>query len=830
MPGRVSARVRSTGEAELGEDSLLFSLAIVIHEEDFFSGFRGLRVTWFRQPGHRGNGIMRSELTERYTPFGRSSWSKCRTTLVVFFFVLSALFLVGSTASAQYVPEYIGCVGYDWTYAKGVNDLCQIAGFRFNTANPNEVEAIVYDNETKDWTLLPDSGLWGYAEAINNDGEVIGNCRASLGSAPRGAYWPASHDRMVVLESVSGVLGSAAYGANDLQKAVGYSDVSGGTVAVQWDLDPFATTISPSVLGSVPGMIVTHAVDINNNHQVVGNAWNSYPARSVAFYCPEPGDPFQLLPHLSSGGVDGPDTRAHAISDSGLIVGYSRDANDLAHAVAWHPSDYSDIIDLGVFVGIPSTAYDVSTDQQIVGLDTGTGKGFVYDFSSSTCEYLAHLPGDTSCAAFGISDCDYIVGVSGPPAGSYSAVLWTPDAPPVAAFTAAISGFNVTLNASASYDAEGEITDYSWDFGDNTYGSGMIVTHTYADIGPYSITLTVTDGAGQSDSQSQTVGFDKTPESEILELIELIDQTSFEQDVKDRLTDKARKALDLIEIRKKGSDDGPVNILLSLENLVSNFVLVGKIADEYEASDVIAKTNIVISLLGESHMISGVPVYTWYHGCGPTAAGMVLGYWDAIGFGDLVKGPQGNETFQSDEVNATIASQGHIDDYVYPLDGWVNGEWLGILPDNSSIPNSDPHPDDCVADFMHTSRSADGLVWGQSYANMVDEALVEYTTWASDGDYVASVESLQMGSLTWEILQYEVNAARPMIFVIDWNGDAETDHLVTVFGYCEVGNAQLYAFYSTWDNYVYWALFDVMHEGNFYGVSSGITLSISLAS
>ena len=34
--------------------------------------------------------------------------------------------------------------------------------------------------------------------------------------------------------------------------------------------------------------------------------------------------------------------------------------------------------------------------------------------------------------------------------------------------------------------------------------------------------------------------------------------------------------------------------------------------------------------------ISDVPSYKWYHGCGPTAAGMIIGYWDAHGYDNLI--------------------------------------------------------------------------------------------------------------------------------------------------------------------------------------------------
>lgn len=74
--------------------------------------------------------------------------------------------------------------------------------------------------------------------------------------------------------------------------------------------------------------------------------------------------------------------------------------------------------------------------------------------------------------------------------------------PPVANFSmssdAPTAGDTVTFDASGSYDANGEITSYTWDFGDGAIGSGVEVTHTYAQEGYFVITLTVTDDEGET--------------------------------------------------------------------------------------------------------------------------------------------------------------------------------------------------------------------------------------------------------------------------------------------------------------------------------------------
>jgi hypothetical protein len=60
----------------------------------------------------------------------------------------------------------------------------------------------------------------------------------------------------------------------------------------------------------------------------------------------------------------------------------------------------------------------------------------------------------------------------------------------------------VTFNASYSYDEDGEITNYTWDFGDSSYGYSILTTHIYEKMGIYTVKLTVTDDKGVSDTDS----------------------------------------------------------------------------------------------------------------------------------------------------------------------------------------------------------------------------------------------------------------------------------------------------------------------------------------
>ena len=77
---------------------------------------------------------------------------------------------------------------------------------------------------------------------------------------------------------------------------------------------------------------------------------------------------------------------------------------------------------------------------------------------------------------------------------------------PVASFTAAqASGtLEVSFDGSGSTD-DGNIVDWSWDFGDGNMGSGEMTTHTYSNTGIFTVILTVTDDLGATGSTSAEV-------------------------------------------------------------------------------------------------------------------------------------------------------------------------------------------------------------------------------------------------------------------------------------------------------------------------------------
>ncbi|MEM3010208.1 MAG: PKD domain-containing protein [Candidatus Bathyarchaeia archaeon] len=81
--------------------------------------------------------------------------------------------------------------------------------------------------------------------------------------------------------------------------------------------------------------------------------------------------------------------------------------------------------------------------------------------------------------------------------------------PPVAQFDYSPKppkvGDVIVFDASASYDPDGTIISYDWDFGDGATASGKIVSHSYSFEGSYKVVLTVIDNSELLDTEEITI-------------------------------------------------------------------------------------------------------------------------------------------------------------------------------------------------------------------------------------------------------------------------------------------------------------------------------------
>ncbi len=94
---------------------------------------------------------------------------------------------------------------------------------------------------------------------------------------------------------------------------------------------------------------------------------------------------------------------------------------------------------------------------------------------------------------------------------SLSVTVITGRSPPIASFTFSPSNpkpdETITFDASKSYDPDGNITSYVWDFGDSTNltATSETITHNYTSTGAYHVNLTVFDNNGLYNSIAQDV-------------------------------------------------------------------------------------------------------------------------------------------------------------------------------------------------------------------------------------------------------------------------------------------------------------------------------------
>lgn len=130
--------------------------------------------------------------------------------------------------------------------------------------------------------------------------------------------------------------------------------------------------------------------------------------------------------------------------------------------------------------------------------------------------YLEGNPGAAPTAIAGALTSNATVGkVTNPGAGSPNLLLFAsfvdgppppPNQAPVARFTWSCNGLTCTLNGTTSSDDVG-IVSYDWNLGKlpDPTASGPVVTVTYPHGGNRTVTLTVTDGGGLTNSITQTI-------------------------------------------------------------------------------------------------------------------------------------------------------------------------------------------------------------------------------------------------------------------------------------------------------------------------------------
>jgi PKD repeat protein len=136
----------------------------------------------------------------------------------------------------------------------------------------------------------------------------------------------------------------------------------------------------------------------------------------------------------------------------------------------------------------------------------GTIADYAWDFGDSTTG-SGKTPTHTYAAAG-----SYLVTLTvtdnrgGTDTVTHTVVATAPNQDPVAAFSSSTTNLKVDVDGTASSDPDGTIANYAWDFGDSTpVTTGSTKSHTYAASGTYTISLTVTDNDGATNTVTHQV-------------------------------------------------------------------------------------------------------------------------------------------------------------------------------------------------------------------------------------------------------------------------------------------------------------------------------------
>ncbi len=156
------------------------------------------------------------------------------------------------------------------------------------------------------------------------------------------------------------------------------------------------------------------------------------------------------------------------------------------------------IVDATVSVS-GANSYDVDPGDSVVAWAWDFGDGATATGVTATHTYAA-----TGNYVITLTVLD-TTGLTGSAEVTVSAIVPPPpNQPPTAAFTWTVADLTVSFDAITSTDDKG-VVSYAWDFGDGATGTGVQVTHTYATYGTKTVTLTVADLEGLTNSVSHDI-------------------------------------------------------------------------------------------------------------------------------------------------------------------------------------------------------------------------------------------------------------------------------------------------------------------------------------
>jgi probable HAF family extracellular repeat protein len=338
-------------------------------------------------------------------------------------------------------------------------------------------------------------GTTAHAAGINGAGQVVGSSNTQRNLAIHAFLWTPGQGMQDLGTLGGGFTESAAYAINESGWVVGQSwGDTGIQHAFLWK-----PGLGMQDLGTLrPEHDHSAAIDINDAGQVVGESYLGDMPGTRAFLWTQ-GQGMQDLGTLGGGFTQ---SGAYGINESGWVVGESYGPTGFSHAFLWTPMQ--GMRDLGTPGSISSVAGDIDDGGLVVGQtgngDWGPGHAFVWT-ATDGMQDLFHFT--EMNGAVRINNRQQVVG------GNRMATLHLArNNVPVANAGGPYAGAKkkpVAFDGTRSADPEGGDLTYVWDFGDGSPpGSGATPTHEYDAWGTYNVSLTVSDPAGLSATQTTT--------------------------------------------------------------------------------------------------------------------------------------------------------------------------------------------------------------------------------------------------------------------------------------------------------------------------------------
>ncbi|MBU0496817.1 MAG: PKD domain-containing protein [Candidatus Thermoplasmatota archaeon] len=162
----------------------------------------------------------------------------------------------------------------------------------------------------------------------------------------------------------------------------------------------------------------------------------------------------------------------------------------LSSSLKWQANDPdTDTLTYDIYFGITATPPKVVTQQ--------AGRSFTPNLQEQTHYYWQIVAWDPYEESTKSPLWEFTTGTTGTSSGGSSGGGLPTNQPPTAlasvTYTEALVKTSIQFNGTRSYDTDGFIISWTWDYGDGHTKTGEVTTYSYTQPGTYTVTLTVVD-------------------------------------------------------------------------------------------------------------------------------------------------------------------------------------------------------------------------------------------------------------------------------------------------------------------------------------------------